>query len=328
LDASVIILTCNGRKWLDGCLRSVLDQRGVEYEVILVINASTDGSAEFVRSTFPTVRILELADNIGFAAGNNAGAKIATGRLLAFLNDDTRADPGWLRALFDAFTSEDVALATSRIVMMDDPGVIDSAGDGYTRPGGAFKRLHGGPASAALDPREVFGACGAAFMIRRSVFAELGGFDGEFFIIYEDVDLSYRARLLGYRCVYVPAAVVEHAGSSTMGAESPRSVFFGQRNLEWVYVKNTPAPLLVRSLASHVVYDIAAGVYFARRRRFGAYLRGKLAALRGLPRALGQRRAIQASRRVEMDALLRMIDRDWIGIKRREKAFVASRNPM
>ncbi len=167
---------------------------------------------------------------------------------------------------------------------LHDPSVVDSAGDGYLRAGGAFKRFHGAPSASAGQPGDVFGACGAACMFRKDVFMDLGGFDEDFFMIYEDVDLSYRARLRGYRCTYVPNAIVHHAGSGALGRNSPMSVYLGQRNLEWTYLKNTPWPLLIRSLPSHVLYDAAGLLAYASRGLLGPYLKGKLAALQGHPR--------------------------------------------
>jgi GT2 family glycosyltransferase len=327
-DISVIILNFNGRQWLDGCLQSLLQDLPSNTEVILVDNASTDGSRDLVRSAYPQVTLLELPRNVGFATGNNEGARIARGRLLAFLNNDTRVGRGWLRALAAAFEAPAIGLATSRIVVMNEPDVVDSAGDGYLVAGGAFKHHHGGAAADSIvnAGREVFGACGAACMIRRDVFDELGGFDDDFFIYYEDVDLSYRVRLRGYRCVYVADAIVEHAGSALMGAQSDRSVFYGQRNLEWVYFKNTPAWLLVRSLPAHIVYDVAAAVYFLSRRRFGAFLRGKWSALGGMARLVAKRRRVQQHRKATIAQLVAVMERRWLGLKRREKQFVARRS--
>ncbi len=148
-----------------------------------------------------------------------------------------RSLDGWRRS--GALDSQRAGLAASCIVYLSDPAVVDSAGDGMTRFGGAFKRAHGLPSSEAREAREVFGACGAACLIRRDLFDDIGGFDEAYFAVHEDVDLSYRCQLLGYHCIYCPEAVVHHAGSGTLGRVSARSVFWGQRNLEWTYVKNT-----------------------------------------------------------------------------------------
>src|SRR5205823_7809787 len=242
----------------------------------------------------------------------------------AFLNSDTAADPGWLRALLSGIDErEGFALATSRIVYMHDPEIIDSAGDSVLRCGGAFKRFHGQPASVALRTEEVFGVCGAAFLLPKAVFDELGGFDEDFFASHEDVDLSYRARLRGYRCRYVADAIVRHVGSATLGSVSSFSVFHGQRNLEWMYVKDTPGSLLWATLPGHIVYDVAAGVHFARIGMLRPYLRAKAAALAGLRRMLRKRAAIQRARRVGASAIAPLLDTRWLSTKLREKRFDA-----
>jgi GT2 family glycosyltransferase len=312
----------NGRQYLEACLTAVAAQQGVEFETILVDNGSTDGTEEFVRERFPSVRVLPFAENRGFAGGNNAGVRVARGQFVVLLNNDTVPEPGWLAALLRGRAEGGAtALATSRVVYMHDPRLIDSAGDGMLRWGGAFKRHHGAAVDAALQSGEVFGVCGAACVIPKAVFDELGGFDEDFFFSHEDVDLSYRARLLGYSCRYVADAVVRHHGSATLGRISSGAVFHGQRNLEWVYVKNTPAWLLIRTFPGHVVYTLAAAVHFARAGRFGPFVRAKLAALAGLPRLLRKRAQIQRSRRVPAGDIWRHLEAKWLSTKLREKRF-------
>lgn len=321
-EISVVIPTWNGRQYLDACLAAVAAQGGVSAETILVDDASTDGTSEYVRQQYPWVRVVQLSQNSGFAAASNAGAREARGRLVAFLNNDTQAGPDWLAALrrgIDEATG--FALATSLIVYMDAPAFVDSAGDGVLRWGGAFKRFHGARAEEASESTEVFGVCGAACLVVKRVFDELGGFDESFFASHEDVDLSYRARLRGYRCRYVADALVLHRGSGTLGKISPFAIFHGQRNLEWMYAKNTPGALLVRTIPGHIVYDMAAAIHFARLGMLGVFLRAKLAALGGLPRVLRERRRIQASRRIGTDAVWRLLEPRWLSIKRREKRF-------
>lgn len=323
-EVSIVIVTWDGRQHLEACLTAVAAQRDVDAETILVDNASTDGTSEYVQARFPWVRIVALDRNHGFAGGNNAGARQARGRYLAFLNNDTVADPGWLRALRSGLDEPGgIALATSRVVYMHDPAIVDSAGDGMTRWGGAFKRHHGGPAGEAAESREVFGACGAAFMIPKAVFDEIGGFDEDFFVSHEDVDLSYRAQLRGYRCRYVADSIVRHRGGSTLGRASRMAIFHGQRNLEWVYVQNTPLPLLVRTLPGHLIYNAAAAVHFARRGLLGTFLSAKAAAIIGLPRALRKRTRVQQARTVSARAIWERLEPRWLALKRREKGFDA-----
>jgi GT2 family glycosyltransferase len=292
---------------------------------VLVDNGSTDGSVALVGQRFPRVRIVRIERNLGFAAGNNRGAAHARGELLAFLNNDTQADPGWLAALIAASAgARDIGLVTSRIVYMDEPERLDSAGDGLTRAGGAFKHGHGQAAAGYAAGREVFGACGAAFLIPKKIFDEVGGFDEDFFTTHEDVDLSYRVRLLGYRCVYAPGALVRHVGSATLGLASHTAVYYGQRNLEWVYLKNTPFRLLLLSLPLHLMYIVAAAGYFASIGRLPSFAAAKWAALRRLPAMIRKRRAIQRARRVSDESIWRQLEPGWVALKIREKRFERS----
>ncbi|HEY6360068.1 MAG TPA: glycosyltransferase family 2 protein [Vicinamibacterales bacterium] len=321
-EISLVIVNWNGRRFLDACLGAAAAQQDVDFETILVDNGSDDGSADFVRARFPAVRVVALAENLGFAGGNNAGAGAARGRCVAFLNNDTVPDPRWLRALRNGLDEQaGFALATSRIVYMHDPTVIDSAGDGVFRWGGAFKRHHGADVSGAQRSEEVFGVCGAACMMPRAVFDELGGFDADFFASHEDVDLSYRARLRGYRCRYVADAVVRHHGSATLGKASELAVFHGQRNLEWVYFKNAPASVLARTLPGHVIYNAAAAVHFARRGLFVTFLGAKIAALAAAPQIARKRAVVQRTRRVRARAIWERLERKWLATKLREKRF-------
>lgn len=323
-DVSIVIVSWNGRQYLDACLSAVAAQEGVNSETILVDNASSDGTVDHVRERFPWVRIVALSENRGFAGGNNAGVREARGRFVALLNNDTVVEPGWLQALMAGIDeAAGTLLTTSRVVYMHDPQVIDSAGDGMLAWGGAFKRQHGATVESALESREVFGVCGAACLMPRRVFEELGGFDEDFFASHEDVDLSYRARLLGYRCRYVADAVVKHHGSSTIGRASAFAVFHGQRNLEWVYIKNAPLGLLLRTLPGHAIYVAAAAVHFARTGALGAFLRGKIAAVAGLPAILKKRAEVQRTRRVGSDAIRPMLESRWLATKLREKQFDA-----
>ena len=321
---SVIVLNYNGRKWLGPCLTALSAQtRAPDFEIVLVDNGSTDGSLDYVRQRFPIVTVVENGRNLGFAGGNNAGARAARGALLAFLNNDTVPAADWLGRLHDVHeTLTPPTLVTSRIVLLDRPDVIDSAGDGYLRVGGAFKHGHGARAEIVAGSREVFGACGAAFMIDREFFERLGGFDEDFFMVYEDVDLSYRARLAGARCFLAAEAVVRHAGSATLGTRSPDAVFFGQRNLEWTWIKNTPRGLLLRTLPAHAMYSAAGVLHYVLKGRGRAVIRGKLSALLGLPRVLAQRRALQNTSTVGTAAIDRVLTRGWITLKRTEKRSV------
>jgi N-acetylglucosaminyl-diphospho-decaprenol L-rhamnosyltransferase len=326
-SVSVVILNYNGRQWIDACLAGLAAQRNAPpFETLLVDNGSHDDSVNFARTKYPDVRVIENGRNLGFAGGNNAGARHAPGEWIAFLNNDTIPDPSWLAELTgEARRHPTCGIFTSRLVFMDDPSIVDSAGDGYLRAGGAFKHGHGARTDAFAASREVFGACGGAFMIRRDLFEALGGFDERFFMVYEDVDLSYRARVRGERVWYAAGAIVRHAGSGSLGTISPSAVFHGQRNLEWTWIKNTPRALLLGTACAHAMYSLAGVLHYMRIGRGGAAISGKWAALRGLRAVLADRRAVQASRTVDAAALAAMMEPRWLAAKRREKAYIASR---
>lgn len=324
---SVIILNYDGRAWLAGCLDALAQQRDApDFETILVDNGSTDASVELVRTSYPHARVIETGTNLGFAGGNNAGARQARGEWIAFLNNDTIADEAWLARLWSAQQSHPgFALITSRLVFLHDPSILDSAGDGYLRAGGAFKHGHGADAASLPASREVFGACGGAFMIRRDAFEALGGFDDRFFMVYEDVDLSYRARLRGWRVWYAADAIVRHAGSGSIGTISPAAVFYGQRNLEWTWIKNTPRVLLLVTAVPHAIYSLAGVLHYVGLGLGVPALRAKLAALARLPSVLADRARVQATRTAPVRDIERLMEPKWLAAKRREKAFASSR---
>jgi GT2 family glycosyltransferase len=154
---------------------------------------------------------------------------------------------------------------------------------------------------------EVFGACGGAAVYRRSMLQEIGFLDDEFFMIYEDVDLSFRAQLCGYACMYVPSAIVFHRYRASLSTRPFRQVFFSQRNIEFVYLKNMPAGLLLRSFLQHFLYEIGAGMFFVEKGSTGAFLKAKFAVLKHLPQLLRKRRRIQRKKSIsnaELRALM------------------------
>jgi GT2 family glycosyltransferase len=323
---SVIVLNYNGRRWLPGCLDALAAQRGAPpFEVLVADNGSTDGSLELLAERFPHVQIVSNGANIGFAAGNNAGAKRASGEWLVFLNNDTVPEADWLARLHAPCRDDpSISVTTSRVVFLDAPAIVDSAGDGYLRAGGAYKHGHRAGVAECGQSREVFGACGAAFLIRRALFEEMGGFDERFFMVYEDVDLSYRLRLASHRIWYAADAIVHHAGSGTLELLSDAAVFYGQRNLEWTWIKNTPSPLLARTFVSHALYSAAGVAHYLRAGRIGPALRGKLAALAGLAEMLRARKEQRQRQRIDWRELDRWLARGWLRLKQREKRRISA----
>ncbi len=309
-QVQVIIVNWNGRAFLENCLQSLRRQSYRNFSVVLVDNGSTDGSAEFVSVRFPEVRLIALTENRGFSVANNCALRELTSPYAALLNNDATADPGWLAALVQALEeTEDAGFAASRMLCEDRPNTIDRCGDGYTLAGAALLRGRGDPAARHGNRAWVFGACAGAALYRTAMLRDIGLFDEDFFLLYEDVDLSFRAQLRGYKCLYVPEAVVYHRGSASIAHDSAVSVYYGHRNLEWVYVQNMPSRLLFRTIVPHLFYNLAALGLFTLRGRGADYLRAKRDALKGLRAAFRKRRRVQNSRTVDDGYIRGLLDR-------------------
>jgi len=306
----IIVVNWNGRTFLEDCLQSLRRQTYRSFSITLVDNGSTDGSVEFVSGRFPEVRVIALRENQGFAGANNCALKDLTTPYAALLNNDAVADPRWLESLFEALEqTKEAGFAASKMLCCDRPEAIDRCGDGYTRAGAALLRGRGEPAGHHGRREWIFGACAGAALYRSSMLMDIGLFNGDFFLLYEDVDLSFRAQLKGYKCLYVPEAVVYHKGSGSLVHDSPLSVYYGHRNLEWVYIQNMPARLIPRTIIPHIIYNIAALCYFVAHGRGIDYLRAKKDALKGLTLALKKRHQIQSSRTVDDSTIWGLLDR-------------------
>jgi GT2 family glycosyltransferase/radical SAM superfamily enzyme YgiQ (UPF0313 family) len=282
--AVVIVPSFNGRHLLEQHLPSVCAQQGIDFEVVVVDSGSEDGTPQWLARTHPDVRVIRIPENAGFAGAVNAGIKGSRSRYVALVNNDCRLEPHWLAEMCRVLDAhEDVAIAASRVMRADDPQRIDSAGDGLTRGGFSFNIGNGVPDGERFDRfREVFAACASAALYRRSLFQEIGYFDQDFFCYLEDLDLAFRARLAGYRCLYVPSARAYHVGAATTGSQyNPMTVFHIARNTVFLMVKNLPAPLLRRSVPRMIWHLLTRQLYHTLRTGQGrAHLSGLLAAYR------------------------------------------------
>lgn len=302
---SVIVVSFNGIRLLPACLESLHTQTYPRREVVLVDNASIDGSVEWVRDRFPDVRIVRNETNRGFAAGCNAGIAVAEGSIIATLNSDAVAGSGWIENGVAAFQDRpDVGMVASRVVFARHPEVVESAGIGLDRAGVAWDRLNGEPLAAAADAAEVFGPSGGAALYRRELLDDVGGFDEAYFLYLEDVDLAWRAQLAGWRCWYAPDARVVHQHSATSGAHSAFKRRLLARNRIRLIAKNYPAELLWLTFPLVVGYDVAVVLaaavlsFTASDCAWRAAVEGRLAGLRALPDALRERHEARARRRV------------------------------
>jgi GT2 family glycosyltransferase len=293
----VVIVNWNGRYHLETCLPALFTQTFTDFEIVLVDNGSTDGSAEWVETNFPHVQLIRNAQNVGFAKGNNQAIRATDAEFVVTLNNDTRVESGWLAALVEAATSDPtVGMVASKMLFADRPDVINSAGIALDPVGIAWDRLGG--ASDKPDQEtwvEVFGPCAGAALYRRAMLDQVGLFDEGFFAYLEDVDLAWRARLAGWRCLYAPVARVYHVHSATGIEGSPLKSRLLGRNKIWSIAKNYgPTRRLLAYLPLIVTYDLAAVVYGLIVRGDVHSLLGRVDGLIGLPRVWHRRRTTQA----------------------------------
>lgn len=317
---SVIIVNWNGERFLARCLAALMAQTVTPHEIILVDNASSDGSVEIVRQ-FPSVRLMIQDQNTGFARGNNLAiaAASAESKWIALLNPDAFAEPRWLEALLAAAkTYPKFEMFGSKLVNAADQAVQDGGGDAYHMSGLVWRMGHGVPVSNTVeDAREVFSPCAAAALYRRSILQAIGGFDEDYFCYVEDVDLGFRLRLAGYRCLYVPQSVAHHVGSGTTGGQhSDFSLFHGHRNLVWTFVKDMPGILFWLLLPLHLLLNLISIIWFALRGQSGVIWRAKRDALLGLPKMWRKRQHLQKTRIASIAEVWRQLDKRIISTRK------------
>ncbi len=245
--STIIIPNYNGMAYLENCLASL---RGEPARVIVVDNGSTDGSRELVQEKFPKVRLISLDRNYGFCRAVNRGMEASETTYVILLNNDTEAQPGFVKALEKAMDGDErVFSGAARMVRMDAPSRIDDAGDYYCALGWAFAAGRDKPAENYDAPREIFSACGGACIYRRRILQKIGMLDENHFAYLEDVDLGYRARLYGFRNLYVPGAVVRHAGSASSGSRyNAFKAELTARNSVYLAYKNMPPGQMLLNL--------------------------------------------------------------------------------
>ena len=320
LRVSVIIVNWHSEMMLGSVLAALDRQTAAPWRIIVVDNGSA-GALPLDRYRRSPVTLVRMARNAGFAAANNrALQETADCEWVALLNPDAMPEADWLERLTDAAARHaDISAFGSKQLMAADPSRLDGLGDVYHVSGAAWRAGHGCPNDGRIDrPREIFAPCAAAALYRREALLDAGGFDEDFFCYFEDVDLGFRLRLLGHRSLLVPDAVVHHAGGGTSGGRhSDFSVFHGQRNLVWSYVKNMPGGYFWLYLPQHLLFNLASVLLFTLRGQGGVVLRAKWGALRGLPKMLAKRRVIQKRRRVAPGAVRAAMLAGWLAPYRR-----------
>lgn len=306
LMLSVVVVNYNGQKYLNTCLSSLADQSAVDFEVIVVDNGSTDGSENTVRTCLPGARLIRLQTNRGYSGALNEGIVLAKGDYILALNNDTILDRHFIENIRSEMQADaTIGMCASKMLLPD--GRINSTGICISRSGAAWDRGMFQPDNGQFDcPDEVFGPCGGAALYRRKMLDEIGYFDEDFFLYMEDVDVAFRGRLAGWRCVYVPGAVVIHHHSGTAVYGSDLAVYYGNRNIIWYSCKDLPALLLIMFLPFIVGRNIGVIAYYAARGQGTTALRAKIDGCRGLGKIIKKRREI--IRKVDYKEIMKYIE--------------------
>lgn len=326
-SVSVIIVSWNSAEHLPHCLDSLSLQTFQSFEVIIVDNGSPQQGIVGLEQKYPALdlRVERLASNQGFAVANNIGARLARGKWLALLNADAYPKPDWLEKLLDATRRHpEFSFFSSRQLQFAQPDILDGAGDEYHISGLAWRRFYNHPAqNYGLQEEEVFSACAAAAIYKCEDFLQVGGFDESYFAYFEDVDLSFRLRLAGGRCLYVPAAEVCHVGSASSGKTSDFVMYHGHRNLVWTFFKNMPGALFWWYLPLHMGMNFFFGVSFLVKGKGSAVWRAKIDAIYRLPAIIRKRRQIQETRKISARDLLKVMNSElfapYWALRRRAK---------
>lgn len=309
-QVSVIITTWNSES-LSQCLKNLTYQTFNEFEIVIVDNGSSDNKVDSLEKEWITLffRIKKLETNKGFSAANNLGARLACGKWIALLNADAFPEPDWLeQLLLVAKQNPEYSAFSSRQIQHNTPHLLDGAGDAYHISGLAWRNGYNlRAAENGLVEKEIFSPCAAAALYSREEFLNVGGFDEDYFSYFEDVDLGFRLRLGGAKCLYVPEAVVRHVGSASTGKRSDFSVYYGYRNLIWTFVKNMPSPWLWLFLPLHVVTILFFSIYLTMRGQGRAIWKAIFDALRGLPKMMEKRKMIQKNIKIKPRDLLNVM---------------------
>jgi N-acetylglucosaminyl-diphospho-decaprenol L-rhamnosyltransferase len=299
----IVIVTHNSKEHLPRLKAAVEAQTARDFALVLLDNASHPDQRPTVEELPAGARLIQSEENLGFAAGNNRAAALLATPYVALLNPDAFPEPGWLAALLAAAERHPKAGAFgSTQISAAEPGKFDGVGDCYHAFGLPWRGGYGAKIHPISDG-ETFSACAAAALYRREAWLAAGGFDERYFCYVEDVDLGFRLRLLGWRCVQVADAIVAHVGGASSGKRSSFSLYYGARNRLWTFVKDMPAALLWPMAPFHVALTLLLLAIAVARGEIKPTLHGVIDGLRGLPAMWATRRSVQRSRVASLTAL-------------------------
>lgn len=314
MNVYLVVLNWNGRDFIGECLDSLLEQ-SYEAKVIVVDNGSVDGSVEYIEQKYPTVHLIKEDYNHGFAGGVNIGIKYAIkngAEAVGLINNDATTDKEWLRHLVNCLSKNNKAgIVTCKFLMADSNNIIDSTGDIYTIWGLPYPRGRGQKDVGKFNKEEaVFGASGGASLYRIKMLKEIGLFDEKFFAYYEDVDISFRAQLAGWKVRYQPKAVAYHKLSQTSIKISGFTTYQTIKNLPLLFWKNVPTALLAKMVTRYFIAYSAIVISSLAKLRFIPLFKGLFMSVINLPYMFSQRYKIQRTKKISSEELEKILYHD------------------
>lgn len=284
--STIVIPNYNGSKYIQACLESLYGGTTKEIEVVVVDNASTDGSMELVRDQFPQVRLIANKQNTGFSHAVNQGIRASATPYVILLNNDTRADFSFVHELekvMDNDMDKKLFSASAKLISLYDKDKVDDAGDYYCALGWAFARGKGKAPARYEKDCDIFAACAGAAIYRRELLEEtkVGLFDEEHFAYFEDIDIGYRAKIYGYRNKFAANSIVYHAGSAASGSRyNTFKTKLASRNSVYLIYKNMPALQILLNLPFLVMGFLIKTFFFARKGMGRDYVSGLVQGIR------------------------------------------------
>lgn len=313
-EVTVIIPNLNGISCLKGCLSSLQNQSVSDFAIILVDNGSGDGSADYVKTHFPQVRIRRFQENTGFCHAVNAGISMSSTPYVILLNNDTVCGYRFVEKLLAEIKRRPRCFSCgAKMIQMKHPELMDDGGDYYCALGWAYALGKGKPARAFNRGRKIFASCAGAAIYRREALEKIGLFDERHFAYLEDIDIGYRARIHGYENRYVPEAVVYHLGSATSGsAYNAFKVSLASRNSVYLIWKNMPLPQILLNAPFLLAGFLIKGIFFARMglgKEYAAGLAKGAALCRQGEKTVFQRKNLKHYMQIQLELWYNMIRR-------------------
>ena len=309
---AIIVLNWNGKQETIGCLESLKQITYSNYEILLVDNGSTDGSVRCFKERYPEIKIIVNEENLGFAEGNNIAIKVALKdkymKYIVLLNNDTKVEPYWLEELVKvAEPDKRVGSCQSKILSMSNPNILDAVGISISKNGGAIQDGYKTrDIGKYKQVKEIFGVCAGAALYRREMLTQIGLFDEDFFAYYEDVDLALRARLAGWKSMYVPEAIVYHIHSSTLGKNSNFKRYLLERNTYYYIIKNLPTKIVIKFLVFRPIIIALKILYYIKNKKFTLIkysIKANISAIKNIPKMFKQRTIIQSMNLIQNEDL-------------------------